>query len=234
VLRLESIHGGYGLLEILKGIDLSVNAGEIVTLIGNNGAGKTTTLKVICGLVKASSGSVSFQEKDIKNLAAHLIVSKGISMVPEGRHIFRKLTVRENLILGAYLVKDKKQVSEEMERVFELFPVLKERQKQKGGSLSGGEQQMLAMGRALVGRPKLLLLDEPSMGLAPTLVEKIFETVIEINKQGTPVLVVEQNAFMALQIAHRGYCLETGRITVEGTSKELLSNERVKQAYLGG
>jgi branched-chain amino acid transport system ATP-binding protein len=142
--------------------------------------------------------------------------------------------VRENLILGAYLVKDKKRVREEMERVFDLFPVLKERQKQKGGSLSGGEQQMLAMGRALIGRPKLLLLDEPSMGLAPTLVEKIFETVIEINRQGTPVLVVEQNAFMALQIANRGYCLETGRITVEGTSKELLSNERVKKAYLGG
>jgi branched-chain amino acid transport system ATP-binding protein len=234
VLRLESIHGGYGLLEILKGIDLSVNAGEIVTLIGNNGAGKTTTLKIICGLVKASGGTVSFQEKDIKNLAAHLIVARGISMVPEGRHIFRKLTVRENLILGAYLVKDKKRVREEMERVFDLFPVLKERQKQKGGSLSGGEQQMLAMGRALIGRPKLLLLDEPSMGLAPTLVEKIFETVIEINRQGTPVLVVEQNAFMALQIANRGYCLETGRITVEGTSKELLSNERVKKAYLGG
>lgn len=234
MLRLESIHGGYGLLEILKGIDLSVNAGEIVTLIGNNGAGKTTTLKIICGLVKASGGTVSFQEKDIKNLAAHLIVARGISMVPEGRHIFRKLTVRENLILGAYLVKDKKRVREEMERVFDLFPVLKERQKQKGGSLSGGEQQMLAMGRALIGRPKLLLLDEPSMGLAPTLVEKIFETVIEINRQGTPVLVVEQNAFMALQIANRGYCLETGRITVEGTSKELLSNERVKKAYLGG
>ena len=233
MLQLEAVRGGYGILEILKGIDLAVNEGEIVTLIGNNGAGKTTTLKVICGLVKATGGRVSFQSEDIKNAATHSIVARGISMVPEGRHIFRKLTVRENLILGAYLVKDKKQVSESMERVCDLFPVLKERQKQKGGSLSGGEQQMLAMGRALMARPKLLLLDEPSMGLAPTLVEKIFETVMEINRQGTPVLVVEQNAFMALQVAHRGYVMETGRINVKGTSKELLSNEDVKKAYLG-
>ena len=234
MLRLEKVHGGYGPLEILKGLDMSVNEGEIVTLIGNNGAGKTTTLKVICGLIKASSGRISFQDKDISNVAAHAIVARGISMVPEGRHIFRKLTVLENLNLGAYLFNDKRQVKEDMERVFELFPQIGERQKQKGGSLSGGEQQMLAMGRALMARPRLLLLDEPSMGLAPTLVDKIFETIIEINKQGIPALVVEQNAFMALRIAHRGYVMETGRITVEGTSKELLSNERVKKAYLGG
>lgn len=233
MLRLEAVHGGYGILEILKGIDLSVNEGEIVTLIGNNGAGKTTTLKVICGLVKASGGRVSFRDKEINNLAAHLIVSRGISMVPEGRHIFRKLTVRENLSLGAFLVKDRQQEKEDLERVFDLFPRLKERQKQIGGSLSGGEQQMLAIGRALMARPKLLLLDEPSMGLAPTMVEKIFETILEINRQGIPALVVEQNAFMALQIAHRGYVMETGRITVDGLSKELLSNERVKKAYLG-
>lgn len=233
MLKLEGVHSGYGLLEILKGIDLEVNKGEIVTLLGNNGAGKTTTLKTIAGLIHATSGRVNLEGEDITRLPTHEIISKGIAMAPEGRRIFQKLTVRENLIMGAYLTEDKRRVADDMRRVFELFPRLKDRANQLGGSLSGGEQQMLAIGRAMMARPKILLLDEPSMGLAPMLVEKIFETVIDINKQGTPVLVVEQNAFMALEVAHRGYVMETGTITVMGTSKELLSDERVRKSYLG-
>jgi branched-chain amino acid transport system ATP-binding protein len=233
VLRLEKVSSGYGPLEIIKGIDITVNEGEIVTIIGNNGAGKTTTLRSICGLVQLRKGNIRFNDEPINQLPTHRIVAKGIIMVPEGRRIFQKLTVRENLNMGAYLIKDKNQIKEDMERVFQLFPRLKERQKQNGGSLSGGEQQMLAMGRALMGHPKVLLLDEPSMGLAPAMVEKIFDTTIEINKQGTTILLVEQNAFLALQVASRGYVIETGRITISGQSKDLLVDERVKKAYLG-
>lgn len=233
MLVLEGVHAGYGLLEIIKGIDLAVNEGEIVTLIGNNGAGKSTTLRAICGLIKVSGGKINFMGENISNLAAHTIVSKGIVMVPEGRHVFSKLTVRENLNMGAYLIKNKGQVTEDIERVFTLFPRLKERQKQNGGSLSGGEQQMLAIARAMMGRPKVMLLDEPSMGLAPTMVEKIFENIIDINKQGTTILLVEQNANLALQVAGRGYVIETGKITISGLCKDLLTNESVKKAYLG-
>lgn len=233
MLRLEKVSSGYGPLEIIKGIDITVNEGEIVTIIGNNGAGKTTTLRSICGLVQLRKGNIRFNDEPINQLPTHRIVAKGIIMVPEGRRIFQKLTVRENLNMGAYLIKDKNQIKEDMERVFQLFPRLKERQKQNGGSLSGGEQQMLAMGRALMGHPKVLLLDEPSMGLAPAMVEKIFDTTIEINKQGTTILLVEQNAFLALQVASRGYVIETGRITISGQSKDLLVDERVKKAYLG-
>lgn len=234
MLRLEKVSSGYGPLEIIKEIDITVNEGEIVTIIGNNGAGKTTTLRSICGLVQLRKGNIRFNDEPINQLPTHRIVAKGIIMVPEGRRIFQKLTVRENLNMGAYLIKDKNRIKEDMERVFQLFPRLKERQKQNGGSLSGGEQQMLAMGRALMGHPKVLLLDEPSMGLAPAMVEKIFDTTIEINKQGTTILLVEQNAFLALQVASRGYVIETGRITISGQSKDLLVDERVKKAYLGG
>jgi branched-chain amino acid transport system ATP-binding protein len=233
MLKLEGVSGGYGLLEILKGIDLTVSQGEIVTIIGNNGAGKTTALRTICGLVQVTGGKISFKGQAINNLPTHEIVARHLVMVPEGRRIFQKLTVRENLNMGAYLVNSKSQVAEDIERVFALFPRLKERQKQNGGSLSGGEQQMLAMARALMGRPEMLLLDEPSMGLAPQMIEKIFETTIEINKQGTTVLLVEQNACLALQIASRAYVIETGKITISGPSRELLADERVKRAYLG-
>ncbi len=233
MLKLEGVSGGYGLLEILKGIDLTVSQGEIVTIIGNNGAGKTTALRAICGLVQVTGGKISFKGQAINNLPTHEIVARHLVMVPEGRRIFQKLTVRENLNMGAYLVTSKSQVAEDIERVFALFPRLKERQKQNGGSLSGGEQQMLAMARALMGRPEMLLLDEPSMGLAPQMIEKIFETTIEINKQGTTVLLVEQNACLALQIASRAYVIETGKITISGPSRELLADERVKRAYLG-
>jgi branched-chain amino acid transport system ATP-binding protein len=233
MLKLEGVSGGYGLLEILKGIDLTVSQGEIVTIIGNNGAGKTTALRAICGLVQVTGGKISFKGQAINNLPTHEIVARHLVMVPEGRRIFQKLTVRENLNMGAYLVNSKSQVAEDIERVFALFPRLKERQKQNGGSLSGGEQQMLAMARALMGRPEMLLLDEPSMGLAPQMIEKIFETTIEINKQGTTVLLVEQNACLALQIASRAYVIETGKITISGPSRELLADERVKRAYLG-
>ncbi|MEA4848425.1 MAG: ABC transporter ATP-binding protein [Clostridiaceae bacterium] len=233
MLELNAVNGGYGVLKILKDIDITINDGEIVTLIGNNGAGKTTTLKAICGLVHVTGGTISFQGENITNKASHLIPAMGIRMVPEGRHIFSKLTVRENLNMGAYLTTDKSMVAEDLEKVFSLFPTLKERQKQKGGSLSGGEQQMLAIGRALMGRPRLLLLDEPSMGLAPILVEKIFMNIVEINKLGTTIFLVEQNAKLALEIANRGYVIETGKIVISGTNKELISDENVKKAYLG-
>jgi branched-chain amino acid transport system ATP-binding protein len=233
LLELKGVHGGYGSVKILKDINITVKEGEIVTLIGNNGAGKSTTLRAICGLVNVSGGRISFQGTDITNKATHLITAMGIGMVPEGRHIFQRLSVRENLNMGAYLIKDKIKVAENLERVYTLFPKLKERQKQSGGSLSGGEQQMLAIGRALMGRPRLMLLDEPSMGIAPLLVEKIFMNIIEINKLGTTILLVEQNANLALQIADRGYVIATGEIIISGTSKELVSNENVKKAYLG-
>ena len=233
MLKIDAVCAGYGPLEVLHGINMEVNQGEVVTIIGNNGAGKTTILASICGLVKVMSGKITFKGEDITNTDAHKIVARHLVMVPEGRRIFSKLTVRENLNMGAYLVKDKGQIAGDLDRVFELFPRLKERQKQSGGSLSGGEQQMLAMGRAIMSRPELLLLDEPSMGLAPQMVEKIFETAVEINKQGTTVLLVEQNAFLALQVAPRAYVFETGKITLSGNSKELLNNDSVRKAYLG-
>ncbi len=233
MLQLSGVNGGYGVLNILKDIDLTISKNEIVTLIGNNGAGKTTILKAICGLVRVTGGAIRFQGEDIAGKPAHLISATGIRMVPEGRRIFSRLTVRENLNMGAYLTRDKKLFDDDLDKVYTLFPKLKEREKQKGGSLSGGEQQMLAIGRALMGRPTLLLLDEPSMGLAPILVEKIFMNIMEINKLGTTIFLVEQNAKIALEAANRGYVIETGRIVLSGTNQELLSDENVKKAYLG-
>ncbi|MCX7832213.1 MAG: ABC transporter ATP-binding protein [Actinobacteria bacterium] len=233
MLKISGLKAWYGSINALKGIDLEVKKGEIVTLIGANGAGKSTTLKCISGLLKQVEGEIIFEDKNILGVPAHKIVEQGICQVPEGRRIFGNLTVRENLLMGAYTVKDRKIIDEKMERVFSIFPRLKERINQLGGTLSGGEQQMLAIGRALMSEPKLLLLDEPSLGLAPFLVVEIFKIIQEINKQGTTILLVEQNAHMALQIAHRGYVLETGRIVLSGTSQELYANEEVKKAYLG-
>jgi len=233
MLKIRNLKACYGSINALKGIDLEVDEGEIVTLIGANGAGKSTTLKCISGLIKQVDGEIIFQEKNILGVPAHKIVEMGICQVPEGRRIFGNLTVRENLIMGAYTIKDKKKIDEKMERVFSIFPRLKERINQLGGTLSGGEQQMLAIGRALMSEPKLLLLDEPSLGLAPFLVMEIFKIIRDINEQGTTILLVEQNAHMALQIAHRGYVLETGRIVLSGSAQELASNEEVKKAYLG-
>lgn len=233
MLKISGLKAWYGSINALKGIDLEVKKGEIVTLIGANGAGKSTTLKCISGLLKQVEGEIIFEDKNIVGVPAHKIVELGICQVPEGRRIFGNLTVRENLLMGAYTVKDRKIIDEKMERVFSIFPRLKERINQLGGTLSGGEQQMLAIGRALMSEPKLLLLDEPSLGLAPFLVVEIFKIIQEINKQGTTILLVEQNAHMALQIAHRGYVLETGRIVLSGTSQELYANEEVKKAYLG-
>jgi len=234
MLELKDVHTYYGNIHALKGISLYVEKGEIVTLIGANGAGKTTTLNTISGLLHPRQGSIWLEGKRIDHVPPHEIVKMGISQGPEGRRIFSRLTVRENLEIGAYIRTDKAAIEEDMERVFALFPVLKERQKQVAGTLSGGEQQMLCIGRALMSRPKIFLLDEPSMGLAPMLVEAIFETIQDINRQGTTILLVEQNASMALSIAHRGYVLETGRITLEGTAAELRENPEVKAAYLGG
>jgi branched-chain amino acid transport system ATP-binding protein len=233
VLEIQDVHAFYGRIQALRGISLDVAPGEIVTLIGSNGAGKSTTLRAINGLVHPREGSIVFQGEDISNKPPHEIVLRGISQSPEGRRIFPRMSVNENLELGAYQRKDKDGIAEDTERVFGLFPRLSERQSQKGGTLSGGEQQMLAIGRALMARPKLLLLDEPSMGLAPIFVERIFEIVVEINKQGTPVLLVEQNALMALEIANRGYVLETGTIALSGDAKALRENEQVRKTYLG-
>lgn len=233
MLKIRNLKAWYGSINALKGIDLEVKKGEIVTLIGANGAGKSTTLKCISGLLKQVEGEIYFEDRNILNMPAHKIVELGICQVPEGRRIFGNLTVRENLLMGAYTIRDKKLIEEKMEKVFSIFPRLKERINQLGGTLSGGEQQMLAIGRALMSEPKLLLLDEPSLGLAPFLVAEIFKIIQEINKQGTTILLVEQNAHMALQIAHRGYVLETGRIVLSGTSEELYANEEVKKAYLG-
>ncbi|MGC8972474.1 MAG: ABC transporter ATP-binding protein [bacterium] len=232
MLKVEGIDVYYGVIRALKEVSLTVNDGEIVTLIGANGAGKTTTLKTISGLIRPTKGKIIFNNYDLTKMAPHEIASLGILQVPEGRKIFGNLTVMENLLMGAYLRKD--DISRDLEWVFTLFPRLKERQKQKAGTLSGGEQQMLAISRALMGKPKVMLLDEPSLGLAPLLVLNIFETIQEINKQGVTILLVEQNAYMALQIAHRAYVIETGRVVMEGTGKELLNNEAVKKAYLGG
>ncbi len=233
LLELENIHSFYGNIHALKGISLTVDQGEIVTLIGANGAGKSSTLRTISGILKPRKGSVSFDGKLINTMPAHKVVSLGISQVPEGRGVFAKLTVYENLEMGAFLRNDKAGILADIDAQFKLFPRLKERQKQVAGTLSGGEQQMLAMARALMARPKLLLLDEPSMGLAPILVDSIFDTIININKQGTTVLLVEQNALMALQIAHRGYVIQTGEIVLTDDAKSLRSNAMVRDAYLG-
>jgi len=234
LLDVENLHVYYGQIHALKGISLRVESGEIVTLIGANGAGKSTTLNTISGLLRPRLGRVALFEKDIASLPAHEIVAKGVVQVPEGRRIFGRLTVRENLMMGAYRRTDRAAIERDLERVFSLFPRLKERHAQVAGTLSGGEQQMLAIGRALMSDPKVLLLDEPSMGLAPVLVEQIFETVTGINKLGTTVLLVEQNAYMALQVAHRGYVLQTGEIALAGSAKDLQANEEVRRAYLGG
>lgn len=233
LLELNDVHTYYGNIHALKGISFSVDKGEMVTLIGANGAGKTTTLNTICGLLKPRQGSIYLEGEPLHELPPHQIVMKGISQAPEGRKIFGRLTAMENLEMGAYARTDKAAIKEDMERVFTLFPVLKERQKQVAGTLSGGEQQMLCIGRALMSSPKIFLLDEPSMGLAPILVEAIFETIQSINRQGTTILLVEQNAAMALSLAHRGYVLETGNIVLSGTAEELRENPQVKAAYLG-
>ena len=233
VLELEDVHTYYGAIHALKGISLKVHEGEVVTLIGANGAGKSTTLRSINGVNHPREGRITFQGKDITNAPPHEIVKMGISQSPEGRRLFPRMTVLENLEMGAFQRTDKQNFQEDIDRVFGLFPRLAERRQQKAGTMSGGEQQMVAMGRALMARPKLLLLDEPSMGLAPIFVEKIFEIVAEINSQGTPILLVEQNALMALDAASRGYVMETGVIALEGPAKELSANERVRKAYLG-
>ena len=234
MLEIKDLHVYYGAIHAIKGISLTVNEGEIVTLIGANGAGKSTTLRTISGLLTPRGGSVSFLGKDISGAPAQDIVRAGISQVPEGRRIFANMTVMENLELGAYIRSDKEGIARDYEIVFGRFPRLRERREQAAGTLSGGEQQMLAMGRALMSRPKLLLLDEPSMGLAPLLIREIFHIIVDINKAGTTVLLVEQNANMALSIASRAYVLETGRITLSGDAGELAQSEAVRRAYLGG
>jgi branched-chain amino acid transport system ATP-binding protein len=233
MLEVNDIHTYYGNIHALKGISLTVEKGEIVTLIGSNGAGKTTTLRSICGLQKPRQGNILLEGEDISPFKAHEIVSKGVAMVPEGRGIFARLTVAENLDLGAYIRKDRVAIQRDLERVYTIFPRLKERERQVSGTLSGGEQQMLATGRALMTRPRLLLMDEPSMGLAPVLVEAIFEVIKAINQEGTTILLVEQNALMALSIAHRGYVIQTGQIVLQDTAANLRSNEMVQKAYLG-
>jgi branched-chain amino acid transport system ATP-binding protein len=234
ILEISDLNVYYGAIHAIKGISFYVKKGEIVTLIGANGAGKTTTLNTISGLLKPRSGKIIFDGKKIDKSLPHKIVNWGISQAPEGRKIFANLSTLENLELGAYIRKDKEGIKNDLEKVFELFPRLKERAKQNAGTLSGGEQQMLSIGRALMSSPKLMLLDEPSLGLAPMLVKSIFSTIMEINQKGTTILLVEQNAHMALQIAHRGYVMETGRIVLEDTAKNLANNQQVKEAYLGG
>jgi branched-chain amino acid transport system ATP-binding protein len=233
MLEVNDIHAYYGNIHALKGISLMVEEGEIVSLIGANGAGKTTTLKSISGLLPPRQGTITFEGEDLSQYKAHQIVYKDVSMVPEGRGIFARLTVSENLDMGAFSRQDKAEINHDLERVFSLFPRLKERRAQVAGTLSGGEQQMLATGRALMAHPRLLLMDEPSMGLAPVLVENIFDTIQEINKEGTTILLVEQNAQMALSVADRGYVLQTGEIVLEDTASHLKENEMVQKAYLG-
>lgn len=233
MLEVSDVHTYYGNIHALNGISISVEKGEIVTLIGGNGAGKTTTLRTIVGLLKPRQGHIALDGEDLTQYKAHEIVNKGVAMVPEGRAIFARLTVTENLDMGAYSRKDQKGIQQDLERVFTIFPRLKERRTQVGGTLSGGEQQMLAIGRALMAHPRLMLLDEPSMGLAPLLVESIFETIRAINKEGTTVLLVEQNALMALSIADRGYVVQTGRIVLQDKAAKLRKNEMVRKAYLG-
>ena len=233
LLEISELRSGYGAFEVLKGISLKVEAGEIVTVIGANGAGKTTTLMTISGCVKVRDGRVSFDGNDLASVAAHEIVKLGLAQSPEGRKIFPRLSVLENLEMGAFTRKDRPGIREDIEKSFQYFPILKERQKQLGGTLSGGEQQMLAIARALMSRPKLLLLDEPSLGLAPMIVLKIFEVIRDLNRQGMSVLLVEQNARMALRLAHRGYVMETGTITMTDKAEVLLNDPRIQAAYLG-
>lgn len=233
MLKVNNINVFYGAIHAIHDLSLEVNNGEIVTLIGANGAGKTSTLRAISGLNTIKSGEIHYDDKLISNLGAHKIVSHGISQVPEGRRVFGDQTVEENLLLGAYLIKDKSEIRESMEKVFNWFPRVRERRKQYAGTLSGGEQQMLAIGRALMGNPKLLLLDEPSMGLAPIVVEEIFEIITNIRKFGTTILLVEQNANAALQIADRGYVVETGSVVLDGPADKLLHDDSVRKAYLG-
>lgn len=234
MLKVENLHVHYGGIHALKGIYLEVPEGKIITLIGANGAGKSTTLRAICGLVEKSEGAIYYQGKDISRLDTRMRTMQGLVMVPEGRRIFHNLTTYENLQLGCYMRSDTEGIKKDLEWVYQLFPILKERKEQKAGTLSGGEQQMLAVGRALMSRPKLLLMDEPSLGLAPLLVKEIFEIIEEINKQGTTILLIEQNAYAALNIADYAYVLETGKIVMEGPGKELLNKEEIKKAYLGG
>ena len=233
ILQLDDVHTYYGSIHAIKGISLEVREGEIVTLIGANGAGKSTTLRSINGLNQAREGTIRFQGRDITNDAPHDIVKMGISQSPEGRKLFPRMSVLENLQMGAFQRTDRANLREDLDRVYSLFPRLAERKGQKAGTLSGGEQQMVAIGRALMARPKLLMLDEPSMGLAPIFVERIFEIVKEINQQGTPILLVEQNALMALDVAARGYVLETGRVALADDAKALRNNEQVRKTYLG-
>jgi branched-chain amino acid transport system ATP-binding protein len=232
LLEVSDIHAHYGAIEALKGVSLTVEEGEVVTLIGSNGAGKSTTLRSVCGLTPASSGTVVFDGVDITRIPAHEIVSRGIALSPEGRHCFPRMTVRENLDLGAYRRRGP-ELTNDLERVYTLFPRLKERERQKAGTMSGGEQQMLAIGRALMARPKLLMLDEPSMGIAPILVQRIYETIGEINRSGVTILLVEQNANYALDISRRGYVLETGQVALSGESAQLRDDPEVQRAYLG-
>ena len=233
MLKLEDLRAGYGAIEVLKGISLVVEEGQIVTLIGANGAGKTTTLMTVSGAIRPRSGRITFMGRDLAATPSHEIVRLGIAHSPEGRKIFPRLTVLENLEMGAFTRKDADGIRKDLARVFELFPILAERQKQAGGTLSGGEQQMLAVGRALMARPKLLLLDEPSLGLAPLIVKRIFEVAKTLNEQGVTILLVEQNARMALRLAHAGYVMETGEITISGPAATLLADPRVQAAYLG-
>ena len=233
VLELNDVHTYYGAIHALKGISLQVYEGEIVSLLGSNGAGKSTTLRSINGLNRPRQGSIRFEGKDITSVPAHQIVKRGIAQSPEGRRLFPRMTVVENLEMGAFQRIDRSEIGEDMDRVFALFPRLAERKTQKAGTMSGGEQQMCAIGRALMARPRLLMLDEPSMGLAPIFVEKVFETIVEINKQGTPILLVEQNALMALEVASRGYVLQTGTIALSGSAKSLREDEGVRKTYLG-
>ncbi len=234
ILSLKNISVNYGNIKALRNISIDVNKGEIISLIGSNGAGKTTTLRTISGILKPVSGEVVFDQQNITGIKPHLLVSRGVSHSPEGRGIFANLTVMENLEMGAYTQNNKAYFEEDLEKVFKLFPRVKERIKQVAGTLSGGEQQMVAMSRALMSRPKVLLLDEPSLGLAPQVVDTIFHIVQEVNKSGMTVLLVEQNAFQALKISHRGYVIETGEIVLSGPAKDLMTNPKVKEAYLGG
>ena len=234
LLEVKGLEVYYGVIQALKGIDFEVNEGEIVTLIGANGAGKTTTMQSVIGLIPPKAGTVSFEGKEITHLPCHKIVSLGMSQVPEGRRVFQELTVYQNLLMGAYIQKDKKAIKEDIKKIYERFPRLEERKNQIAGTLSGGEQQMLAMGRALMSRPKLLMLDEPSMGLSPLLVDEVFTIIKDLNKEGTTVLLVEQNAGKSLAISDRAYVLENGKIVLSGTGEELLQSEEVKKAYLGG
>jgi branched-chain amino acid transport system ATP-binding protein len=233
LLEVKDVHTFYGNIEALKGISLEVEEGECVTLIGSNGAGKSTTLRSVSGLTPPRQGSIRFSGREITETPPQEIVAMGVSQAPEGRHIFPRMSVRENLMLGAYLRKDADGIQSDMDRVYSLFPRLKEREQQKGGTMSGGEQQMLAIGRALMAQPSLLLLDEPSMGIAPILVERIYETIAEINRQGTTILLVEQNANFALEVSKRGYVLETGKVVMSDASDSLRTNPEVQKAYLG-